>query len=170
MSVLAETVVSLLHCRASMHSGRVITLFRRNYFSNVFEEFVKVIDMNSGWISQGSRIMYLQLFLISYFDGTLICSGVLVPKKLLGLLCLTTMTPGQAAEVQLIFADLRRVLPLYNCEISNLLVFMRQSEGFLVLIKIASIEVYTLLAVELITDILQVASRKIFETAWDKDS
>ncbi|QRV96751.1 alanyl-tRNA synthetase [Ceratobasidium sp. AG-Ba] len=170
MSALAETAVSALHRRTLMHSGRAITNLSGDYYSGVFKEFVEVIDVNSDLISQGSRIMYLQLFLVSNFGDTLIRNGALGPKKLPALLRLIAKTPGQVTEVQHIFSDLKHIMPLYMSGTSYLLTFMRNSEGFLALIEVASIEEYALLTVELITYIFQVASMKIFETPWDEDS
>ncbi|KAG8738357.1 hypothetical protein FRC10_006964, partial [Ceratobasidium sp. 414] len=164
MSNLPNIAISALYHRVKSVSGPhpMYVIARRD--QDLIQMLAHCAYLNYSRISPTTLAMCLRLFLIENSGETLLRWGAISPMSLPTLLhLLAKVSPQHIPEVQLLFKELRRLVPLYLDGDSYLAVFTRRKEGFTALAEIAAQPEYALAVMELTSGILEVAAGRVVD-------
>ncbi|QRV98006.1 hypothetical protein RhiJN_26025 [Ceratobasidium sp. AG-Ba] len=162
MSDLAEVAIAAFFSRANMESGKPTLRFLGDIHSEPMQQFIQMAALNGSRLPPIARGQCIRLLLVERYNGALLHSRCITPPSLSHILSLLAQTPNYVSEAQTILEELKRLLPYYkNREVSYLIGFMRQKEGFKAIVDVAAIPEYTAMAIEFILCLVDTASHKL---------
>ncbi|KAG8739975.1 hypothetical protein FRC10_004942, partial [Ceratobasidium sp. 414] len=158
MAELPEAAVAALYHRASMPSARGFLHIVAQVNQDLVQMLLQYADLNHAKLSKATLEQCLQIFLIGILGQTSLLSRSISPTSLPTFLRLLAKIPNRPDEMRIIFTDVQQLILLDPGLDNYLAVFTSQSEGFVALGRIAALPEYTLVVVEFISKVFEVAA------------
>ncbi|KAG9122524.1 hypothetical protein FRC07_001058 [Ceratobasidium sp. 392] len=165
MSKLSNLAIMALYRRASMASGRYPMVSVALLNQGLFEELIRLVNLNHKAFKPTTLSTFLKLFLVERSGETLLLARTVSSTSLPTFLELLTRIPNHPLLIQSILTNVRQLSSKYSLDSGYLASFTTTEGGFAVLHKIGARPEYAPAVAELIEGIIEVAAGAVRSSA-----